>query len=186
MINLFSAAICGVIYSYDELTLNLSGYTKCYDQPYSDVTTTSDLAACKGSTWVFVGAKPSSSATNIVLGAFGYSSTVYTTTSSTTTAYLDRYGGAYWCNFPLYGCGFSGVPTVHILDCDYAQLAGDCAYRLCWNLDYSIRGYRVGCLENLNTDPTWRKVMYKGNQVNTCAPGNVILYEILLLNCFKW
>ena len=171
LINSPSAAICAVIYSYDELTLNLSGYTKCYDQPYSHVTTTTELAACNGSTWVFVGAKPSSSATNIVLGAFGYSSTVYTRTSSTTTAYLDRYGGAYWYNYPLYGFGFSGVSTVHIFDCDYAQPAGDCAYRLCWNLDYSIGGYRVGCLENLSTDSTWRKVMYKGNQVYTCAPG---------------
>ena len=159
------------MYSYDEPTLSLSGYTKCYDQPYSHVTTSTELAACSGSIWVFVGAKPSSSATNIVLGAFGYSSAVYTRTSSTTTAYLDRYGGAYWYNYPLYGFGFSGVSTVHILDCDYAQPAGDCAYRLCWNLDYGIGGYRVGCLENLNSDSTWRKVMYKGDQVYTCAPG---------------
>ena len=109
------AAVCGVLYNYNELSLNLSGYTKCYDQPYSHITTSAELAACKGSTWVFVGAKNSSTSTTIVLGAFGYSSAVYTTTSSTTIAYLDKYGGVYWYNYPLYGFGFSGVPSVNIL-----------------------------------------------------------------------
>ena len=62
---------------------------------------------------------------------------------------------------------------MNIFDCDYGQAAGNCAYRLCWNLDYGIGGYRVGCTENLNSDSVWRKVMYKGNQVYSCVPGTL-------------
>ena len=166
--------ICGAIYSYDEPTLALSGYTKCYDQPYSHITTSAELAACKGSNWVFVGAKNNSNATNIVLGAFGYSSKVFTTTSSTTTAYLDKYGGVYWYNYPNWGFGFTAVPSVNINFCDAGQAVGNCAYRLCWNLDEGIGGARVGCTENLNNDAVRRKVMYKGNQVYTCVPGKFL------------
>ena len=123
---------------------------------------------------VFVGAKSNSSTTTIALGAFGLSSNVYKVTTSTTAANSDP-GGAYWYKYPAYGFGFSGVSSVHIFDCDYAQPAGDCAHRLCWNLDYSIGGYRVGCLENLNTDSTWRKVMYKGNQIYSCTSGRFVV-----------
>ena len=130
-----------------------------------------ELAACAGTNWVFVGAKNSRNSTTIVLGAFGYSSVVYTTTSSTTIAYLDKYGGAYWYNYPAYGFGFSGVSSVNIFNCDAGQAAGNCAYRLCWNIDYGLAGYRMGCLENLNSDANRRKVMYKGDQVYSCIPG---------------
>ena len=100
----FSAAVCGILYnSYDELTLNLSGFTKCYDQPYSHITTSAELVACKGSTWVFVGGKNNSNSSTIVLGAFGYSSLVYTPTTSTSTAYWDKYGGAYWYDYTNWG-----------------------------------------------------------------------------------
>ena len=68
------------MYNYNELSLNLSGWTKCYDQPYSHITTTAELAACAGTICVFVGAKNSSNSTNIVLGAFGYSSVMYNRT----------------------------------------------------------------------------------------------------------
>ena len=44
------------MYNYNELSLNLSGWTKCYDQPYSHITTTAELAACAGTICVFVGA----------------------------------------------------------------------------------------------------------------------------------
>jgi len=36
-----------------------------------------------------------------------------------------------------------------------------CSQRLSWHLDYgSIGGWRAGCTHSLNTDPTWRKVIY--------------------------
>ena len=177
--------MCGVLYSYDEPTLALSGYTKCYDQPYSHITTSAELAACNGSTWVFVGAKNNINATNIVLGAFGYSSFVYTPTTSRTTAYLDTRGGAYWYDYTNWGFGFTAVPTVNINYCDYGQAAGDCAYRLCWNLDEGLGGYRVGCSVNLNSDSVRRKVMYKGNQVYTCVPGTCIkLVFFIVFLCY--
>ena len=167
-----SAAVCGILYNnYDELTLNLSGFTKCFDQPYSHITTSASLAPCKGSTWVFVGGKNSSNSSTIVLGAFGYSSLVYTPTTSTSTAYWDKYGGAYWYDYTNWGFGFSAVPTIALVYCDGTSASNDCAHRLCWNLDEGIGGARIGCSTGLNSDSTKRKVMYKGNQVYTCSPG---------------
>ena len=121
---------------------------------------------------VFVGAKSNSSTTSIALGAFGLSSNVYTETSSATSAYFDP-GGAYWYNYPTWGFGFSGVSSVDLFYCDAGQAAGDCAHRLCWNLDAGIGGARVGCTENLNNDAVRRKVMYKGNQVYSCTSGKL-------------
>ena len=121
---------------------------------------------------VFVGAKASTSATTFALGAFGVSSNVYTRTASTSTAYFDP-AGVYWYNYPNWGFGFSGVSSVNILYCDAGQAAGNCAYRLCWNLDEGLGGARVGCTEGLNSDSTWRKVMYKGNQIYSCNSGSI-------------
>eukprot|EP00731_Ephydatia_muelleri_P016532 Em0009g956a len=64
---------CGVVYNYSEGALALSGYVKCYDQPYSSYTTTRDLAACNDSQIVFVGAKSSNSSIVFAMGAFGLS-----------------------------------------------------------------------------------------------------------------
>ena len=165
---------CGILYNRDEASLLQNGFIKCYDQPYSHITTSAELVPCNGTNVVFVGAKSNSSDTKIALGAFGLSSNVYTVTKSTTTAYIDP-GGAYWYNYPNWGFGFSGVSSVNILYCDAGQAAGNCAYRLCWNLDEGLGGARVGCTEGLNNDAVRRKVMYKGNQVYSCTSGKLLL-----------
>ena len=107
---------CGVIYNYSEEALALSGYVKCYDQPYSSSTTISDLAACNDTQIVFVGAKSSNSSTVFAIGAFG-SPNVFTATYSTTTAYYDP-GGAYWYRYPSYSFGFASSSSVNLNTCE--------------------------------------------------------------------
>ena len=162
-----------MVYNYSEGALALSGYVKCYDQPYSSSTTISDLAACNDTQIVFVGAKSSNSSTVFAIGAFG-SSNVFTATYSTTTAYYDP-GGAYWYRYPPYSFGFANSPSVSLSTCDVVQVSNDCASRLCWHLDQSVGGYRAGCTTGLNGDPTWRKVIYKGNNnLAMCNSGKSI------------
>ena len=163
----YSVQSCGVLYNYSENSLLLNGFVKCYDQPYSFHTTSSDLNACNGSQFVFVGAKNSNFTTIIAVGAFG-SSNIFAVTTSTTTAYYDL-GGAYWYRYPSYSFGFASSSNVTLNTCDVGST--DCASRLCWHLDINVGGYRAGCTTWLNDDPTWRKVMYKGNIAPSCFPG---------------
>ena len=161
---------CGVLYNYSENSLLLNGFVKCYDQPYSSHTTSSDLNACNGSQFVFVGAKISISTTTFAIGAFG-SSNIFAVTNSTTTAYYDPGRGAYWYRYTSHSFGFASSSSVNLDNCDYGEGDNDCASRLCWHLDISDGGWRAGCTTELNDDPTWRKMIYKGNIAPACFQG---------------
>ena len=181
MIALFFSTVqpCGVLYDYDENILISNGFLKCFDQPYSWPTTSSDLAGCMAYEFVFVGAKSSSSSSTFALGAFG-TSNVFTVPFSTDTAYYDS-GGAYWfrCYPQPYNCfGFASSSRVTLLGGDYGEGSDDCASRLSWNLDQSTGGYRVGCIIQLWYDSTWRKVIYGGNTAYACVAGKSNLTHV--------
>eukprot|EP00731_Ephydatia_muelleri_P037516 Em0494g1a len=161
-----SILTCGVVYNHDEASLLSNGFVKCYDQPYSYGTSSYDFSSCNG--YInFVGAKTSSSATTFAVGAFGLY-TIFSTTTSTTTATYDL-GGAYWYFYPSYSFGFADVSSVTLNECDVAS-SPDCTSRLCWHMDLGVGGYRAGCTLGLNSDATWRKVVYTGSKMFSCYP----------------
>ena len=161
MFGSFAASVpsTGVVYNYLESTLVQKGFVKCYDQPYSHYTSSADLNACAGSEFIFVGAKSSSNANVFSIGAFGASVNVFTNTYSTSQAYYDAVGGAYWYRYPGWSFGFASSSSVNLNSCDYNN--PDCSHRLCFHLDQPFGGYRAGCTVGLNGDSTWRKVIYK-------------------------
>ncbi|KAL5505793.1 hypothetical protein EMCRGX_G007297 [Ephydatia muelleri] len=165
---------CGVLYNYPENALIQKSFTKCYDQPYSHATTSADLANCMGSSLVFVGAKSSSGSNTFALGAFGVSSNVMKITSSATQAFIDD-GGAYWYRTPGWSFGFASSSSINLGRCDNNN--PDCSHRLCFHLDQNVGGYRAGCTVGLNEDSTWRKVIYKGNYLNSCSPDTIATVE---------
>ena len=160
-------APCSVLYNYAESSLNAKGYIKCYDQPYSFSTSSAELAACSGSQYVFVGAKSTCDATTFAVGAYGITSKVFGTTASTSTAYQDAAGGAFWYRVSGASFGFASSSSVTLNSCDTSSL--DCSSRLCWHLDQNVGGYRAGCTTGLNGDAKWRKVIYKGNATPSCV-----------------
>ena len=166
---------CGVLYNYYEASLINQGYSKCYDEPYSNNTIEAYLTACAamGYTFVFVGAKNSSDTTQFYIGSFGISSNVFRQTDSTNTAILDP-GGAYWYNYPTLSFGFASSSSIYLNSCDLGEGSGDCESRLCWHLSAGVGGYRAGCTVSLNSDSSWRKVIYLGNQTYSCQPGTCI------------
>ena len=170
---IFTGTSCGVVQNYSEGLLLLNGFVKCYDQPYSSFTTSSDLDACYGSQSVFVGAKSSISAIAFEIGAFG-SPKIFNATNSTNTADYDL-GGAYWYGYPFCSFGFASSSSVTLNTCDVGQGNDDCANCLCWHLDQSDGGYRAGCVTLLDYVQTWRKIIYKGNTAQECFPGMSIL-----------
>ena len=161
---------CGVFYGHDEGSLIQNDFVKCYDQPYSYASSSSDFSACSGYDVVFVGAKTSNSTNIIGIGAFGLSTGVFANTYSKTTAYPDA-GGAYWYNYPGYGFGFAASSTVNLNTCDFGHGSPDCLSRMCWHVDQGIGGYRAGCTTHLNNNQIWRKVIYGGPQIYSCSPG---------------
>ena len=150
----------------------MNGFTKCYDQPYSSFTTSSNLSGCSDSPVLFVGAKKFSLESSFAIGAFG-SSNILAETMHRTTAYYDQ-GGAYWYRYPSDSFGFAASSSVNLGNCDYGEVGDDCASRLCWILDIPAGGYRAGCITGLNADNTWRKVIYKGNAITSCFAGKII------------
>ena len=152
---------------------------KCYDQPYSSFTTSSDLHACNGSKVVFVGAKRSNFTKTIAIGAFG-TTNVLTVTNSTSTAYYDP-GGAYWYRYPSYSFGFASSSNVNLGSCDVGN--DDCAHRLCWHLDQTFGGWRAGCATYLNGDQMWRKVIYQGSAAPPCSTGTKLLLCTVISFC---
>ena len=97
----------------------LNGWSICYNHPYSDATSTSDLLSCpRGENhYIFVGAKETSASSTISIGAYASSSVLNTTTPSTTTAYLPSWTDypsyeVYWYNFPTKSFGFAASSTI--------------------------------------------------------------------------
>ena len=182
MFGSFAASVpsTGVVYNYLESTLVQKGFVKCYDQLYSHYTSSADLNACAGSEFVFVGAKSSSNANVFSIGAFGASVNVFKNTYSTSQAYYDAVGGAYWYRYPGWSFGFASSTSVNLNSCDYNN--PDCSHRLCFHLDQNVGGYRAGCTVGINGDSTWRKVIYKCEFKFTV--GNFFIQSIQCYICW--
>lgn len=162
---------CGVLFYHDEASLIQNGFTKCYDQPYSYPTSSADFTSCNRFI-TFVGAKASSAQTYIDIGAFGLTKNIFAVSTSLTFPTYDPIG-AYWYKYTAKSFGFSATSSVNLNNCDYGQVGPDCVHRLCWHLDQAgLGGYRAGCAIGLNSDVNWRKVMYTGNALQSCFPGN--------------
>ena len=139
------------------------GFRKCYDEPYSWATTSSELLVCNG-TWFFVGAQQASSLNSISIGSFGDNS-IFSTTSS--TALAQPHLGTYWYFYSGYSFGFSATSQINLQPGDI--LSSNCDSRLSWHLDNNAGGYRAGCVTNLISSTSWRKVIYSST-IKTNSP----------------
>ncbi len=141
----------------------------CQDEPYSYATLSADIERCKSmGNFIAVAARNSGESTlHMVAGLY---SSELTQTSSTSTAAGPK-NGAYWYYFPGKSFGFASLPAVDLNTADTtASASSGCEYRLSWHLENYYGGYRAGCTLNLNTDTTWRKIIYSCNVV---APTQV-------------
>ena len=141
----------------------LNGWSKCYDEPYSDHTYPSSFSSCAigDGYYLFVGAKSSSSTENIHIGAYGPSSVINITTSSATNAYKPSWYSGYnvfWYYYPGNSFGFSPVETINLNSADTST--SDDSDRLSWHFGQTVGGYRAGSNIALNSDTTWRKIVY--------------------------
>lgn len=106
---------------------------------------------------VVVAALYGTSATKVKIGGGGLAGNVFAETSSTSTA--NYFDSVYWYNFPGKSFGFVGSTySVYLNPAD--TYATSDTTRLSWNLDNEMGGYRAGTALNLNSDSTYRKVVY--------------------------
>ena len=160
-----------------ETMITAGGWTICYDQPYSHMTTAADLTRCSSlGTFVLMGAKSSSGASNLTLLAAGATANALATTSSTSVAYLEN--GAYWYNYPGMSVGFAESSQVDLLYLD-ANMYSECTQRLSWYL-WGGGGVRAGCTTELysgTAGATWRKLIYSSGIVLTHQMNTTYKHE---------
>lgn len=123
------------------------------------MTNTSNLNKCMGdpNAMVVVGALYGTSATTVKIGGGGMAKNVFAETTSTSTASFND--NVYWYNVPTKSFGFvGGTYSIFLSPADTYSTTD--TTRLSWNLDNELGGYRAGSAINLNSDSTYRKVIY--------------------------
>jgi hypothetical protein len=105
---------------------------------------------------IVVAALYGTSASTVKIGAGGLAKNVFAETSSTSAA--NCIDGACWYNYKTKSFGFApnNYITLNPADVYYATDTT----RVSWNLDNGYGGYRAGSAINLNSDSTYRKVIY--------------------------
>lgn len=160
----------GVVYNTLESYLLSNGMQKCYDKPYSSATYESSFDACQGASWVFVGAKSSSSTSQLFMGAFGLASDVFRYTYDLSKGRESN--GVYWYKVQSYAFGFSGVEAITLRYADIAT--SQSSTRLSWHYNSNnYGGWRAGSYDYLNSNGNFRKLIYMlpaGNGQPTMMP----------------
>jgi len=123
---------------------------------------------------IVVGALYGTSATTILSGGGGLSRNVFAPTSSTSTAYC--YDGICWYNYPGKSFGFASTYYVTLNPADTYSTSDQA--RVSWNLDNNLGGYRAGSAINLNSDSTYRKVIYRKVDPLFSIKENYAIYDL--------
>ena len=140
--------------------------TTCMDVSYGTSTMPAAVESCKSrGNFIILGAATSSGASTLVLAAGLYTSDLKYTYSYSVAG--GPFNGAYWYYVQGYSIGFAENPTINLYKADkwksnafYGATAPTCSYRLSWHLLSYVGGWRAGCRDWLNSDRTWRKLMY--------------------------
>ena len=129
------------------------GCSPCYSEYYAAPTTSKNISSCAGPV-LFVGAKYDWTL-SVNLGAYGLASEVQTQTALN-TPHLSN--GVYWYFTPRESFGFLKDNTLQQNSADVGTTNPDS--RLSWHLDNKYGGYRAGANTRLNSDTTWKKIIY--------------------------
>ena len=151
--------------------LKRSNFIKCYDEPYLEATTSSDLGNCSGGDIYFVGLA-STSSENINIGAYGGKNIFEETTSLSSPKY-DRYG-SYWYYLKEKCFGFSETPDVEILSSNSITQGFD--NRLSWRIGAYSSQNDTECRQVQYESEAYRKVIYVRRSPNSIdfSDGNRI------------
>jgi hypothetical protein len=139
---------------YENLQIQLYGWTRVFDQPYSHNTRSDDLNQIAGicHNQVLVAATFNGS---ISLAAVGPASVL---TLNTAWNRPQQLGQVYWYRTPGKSFGFSPVDTIRQTTADNEDL--NSPLRLSWLLDQNFGGYRAGAVRSLADSSLWHKVIY--------------------------
>eukprot|EP01084_Bolivina_argentea_P017986 33527_1 len=142
----------------------------CYQQPYSDATSTETLVSnchANDNVYLFVGAIAPNTTDLVSIGAYGPGKILTQFTNSTTTAYkIESWSNVYWYNVNLKSFGFSSDPIIHLLDADLVYYENGTTEnprqtdRLSWHNNGVNGGWRAGSTILGNKDNNWQKVVY--------------------------
>lgn len=139
---------------YENLHIELHGWTRVFDQPYSHKTRLDDLNQVAGicHNHVLVGATLNGT---MSLAAVGPSSVL---TLNTLWNQPKQLGQVYWYRTSGKSFGFAPLSTIRQTSGDNEDLSSP--LRLSWSLDQNIGGYRAGTTRSLYDNSLWHKVIY--------------------------
>jgi len=135
-----------------------AGWTKVYDAPYNDPTSTDDLFGHDMGECILMGVREGGSPT-LMVAAMGYTADITEDTGSDTVAVESK--GVYWYNRPG-AIGFASSANINLHPHDLTDPRTDMS-RVSWHLDSDLGGWRAGIHTNLNDDTTFHKVFYTGS-----------------------
>eukprot|EP00976_Prorocentrum_cordatum_P094644 1189871-Prorocentrum_minimum.AAC.2 len=125
-------------------------------------------------------AKASSAASTLSLLAAGETATAMAVTTSYNTAYLHN--GVYWYRRTSSAVGFASEAAILLNLAD--TVSNNCEYRLSWHFGggAGYGGYRAGCSTGLNSDTTWRKLIF----VNNGKRSSFAYCDLLFTSLLAW
>jgi hypothetical protein len=139
---------------YENLHIELHGWTRVFDQPYSHKTRLEDLNQVAGicHNHVLVGATFNGT---MSLAAVGPSSVL---TLNTLWNQPQQFSQVYWYRTSGKSFGFAPLSTIRQTSGDNEDLSSP--LRLSWALDQNIGGYRAGTTRSLHDSSLWHKVIF--------------------------
>jgi len=150
----------------------LTGWTQCYLDTYDNtgLTTAGVLAACTKDN-LMLACRPTGSG---VLTVAAHAARADVTFDTGETNVPNVANGVAWYFGDDFAWGFAdGGDSIELNTCDIST--DNAEKRLCWHTQQSpgLGGWRCGATTNLNTLPTFERVVYEADtDPNTCAPGD--------------
>ena len=135
------------------------GYKTVYNQTYSHASTTNELMlineSCTQNTVLCAGGALGDSDILTLLSC----GNCWTILSATLRNRPVLNNGAYWYLTPSFSFGFAPNSSIQQNTCDRFDTSN--VFRLCWHLDQSVGGWRLGTLQwFLNTDFNYNKYLF--------------------------
>ena len=134
-----------------------AGYKLIYDYPYSHDTTLAEMniiqSICSPTSLICLGGSSAVNPNNLILVSCGRCLQVL---SATFVNNPNLVNGAYWYLTPNRSVGFSDIALINQNTCDVKFPADK--RKLCWHLNYSFGGWRLGSILNIFNANYYKKI----------------------------
>jgi len=159
------------------------GYTVVYQQTYGTAFTANDLtqiqSKCLTSNFILCVGEAEVGASNLILVSCGNCYSILQTTITNQPVLINN---AYWYNTPGKSFGFAPTSIITQNSCD--TTGPNDPQRLCWHMDGSSGGYRIGAIY---PSGSYLKLVYvsSGLITTTTSTSMIRIYFLIFNYCYS-